>query len=74
MGPAARGASVRFRVLVDGQPPGAAHGSDVDDQGDGTVTEQRLYQLIRQPQPIAERLFEIAFLDPGVEAYAFAFG
>ena len=52
MGPAAPGTSVRFRVLIDGQPPGAAHGSDVDDQGNGTVTEQRLYQLIRQPQPI----------------------
>jgi hypothetical protein len=65
---------VRFRVLIDGQPPGAAHGSDVDEQGNGTVSEQRLYQLIRQPQPISDRLFEIAFLDPGVEAYAFTFG
>jgi len=74
MGPAARGAPVRFRVLLDGQPPGAAHGSDVDDQGIGTVTEQRLYQLIRQPEPIADRLFEIEFLDPGIEAYAFTFG
>src|SRR4029453_10972680 len=74
MGPAARGMSVRFRVLVDGQPPGAAHGLDVDEQGNGTVSEQRLYQLIRQPPPIADRLFEIAFLDPGVEAYAFTFG
>jgi thiol-disulfide isomerase/thioredoxin len=74
MGPAARGASVRFRVLVDGQPPGAAHGSDVDDQGNGTLSEQRLYQLIRQAQPITDRLFEIEFLDPGVEAYAFTFG
>ena len=52
MGPATRGSSVRFRVLIDGQPPGAAHGIDVDDQGNGTVTEQRLYQLIRQPGPI----------------------
>jgi thiol-disulfide isomerase/thioredoxin len=74
MGPAARGASVRFRVLVDGQPPGAAHGSDVDDQGYGTVTEQRLYQLIRQPKPIADRQFEIEFLDSGVEVFAFTFG
>ncbi len=74
MGPAVPGTSVRFRVLVDGEPPSAAHGSDVDDQGNGTVSEQRLYQLIRQPQPIADRLFEIAFLDPGVEAYAFTFG
>ncbi len=74
MGPAARGTSVRFRVLIDGRPPGAAHGIDVDDQGKGTVTEQRLYQLIRQPTPIADRQFEIEFLDPGVEAFAFTFG
>jgi thiol-disulfide isomerase/thioredoxin len=74
MGPAARGTSVRFRVLIDGQPPGAAHGVDVDDQGNGTVTEQRLYQLIRQPKPIADRQFEIEFLDSGVEAFAFTFG
>jgi len=74
MGPAARGAPVRFRVLIDGQPPGAAHGIDVDGQGSGTATEQRLYQLIRQPTPIADRQFEIEFLDPGVEAFAFTFG
>jgi thiol-disulfide isomerase/thioredoxin len=74
MGPAARGTAVRFRVLIDGQPPGAAHGIDVDDQGNGTVTEQRLYQLIRQPKPIADRQFEIEFLDSGVEAFAFTFG
>jgi thiol-disulfide isomerase/thioredoxin len=74
MGPAARGTSVRFRVLIDGQPPGTSHGIDVDDQGIGTVAEQRLYQLIRQEKPIADRLFEIEFLDPGVEAYAFTFG
>ena len=74
MGPAARGASVRFRVLIDGQPPGAAHGIDVDEQGNGTVAEQRLYQLIRQPNPIADRQFEIEFFDSGVEAFAFTFG
>ena len=74
MGPAVRGTSVRFRALIDGQPPGAAHGIDVDDQGLGTVSEQRLYQLIRQPKPIADRLFQIEFLDPGVEAFAFTFG
>ncbi len=74
MGPAARGASVRFRVFIDGRPPGAAHGIDVDGQGNGTITEPRLYQLIRQPKPIADRLFEIEFLDPGVEAFAFTFG
>ena len=74
MGPAAPGTSVRFRVLIDGQPPGAAHGIDVDDKGNGTVTGQRLYQLIRQPKPIADRQFEIEFLDSGVEAFAFTFG
>ena len=74
MGPAVQGTSVRFRVLIDGKPPGAAHGIDVDDQGNGTVTEQRLYQLIRQPKPIADRQFEIEFLDSGVEAFAFTFG
>ena len=74
MGPAAPGTSVKFRVLIDGQPPGAAHGIDVDEQGDGTVTRQRLYQLIRQPKPIVDRQFEIEFLDPGVEVFAFTFG
>ena len=74
MGPATRGTPVRFRVLIDGQPPGAAHGVDVDEKGIGTVTEQRLYQLIRQTKPIAERRFEIEFLDPGVETFAFTFG
>ena len=74
MGPAAPGASVRFRVLIDGQPPGAAHGIDIDDQGTGTLTEQRLYQLIRQQKPIVDRLFEIEFLEAGVEAFAFTFG
>jgi hypothetical protein len=74
MGPAGPDAPVRFRVLIDGRPPGAAHGADVDDQGHGTVTGQRLHQLIRQPGPITDRTFEIAFLDPGVQAYAFTFG
>jgi thiol-disulfide isomerase/thioredoxin len=74
MGPAVRGTSVRFRVLIDGRPPGAGHGIDVDEQGYGTVTEPRLYQLIRQARGVAERQFEIEFLDPGVEAYAFTFG
>ncbi len=61
-------------VFLDGQAPGAAHGSDVDEQGNGTVTDPRLYQLIRQPKPIADRRFEIEFLDAGVEAFAFTFG
>jgi hypothetical protein len=74
MGPATPGTSARFRVRVDGQAPGAAHGLDVDAGGNGTVTEQRLHQLIRQTQPIAGRLFEIEFMDAGVEAFAFTFG
>ena len=74
MGPASPGTSVRFRVLIDGRPPGAAHGIDVDEQGNGTVTQQRLYQLIRQPKPIADRQFEIEFLGSGVEVFAFTFG
>jgi hypothetical protein len=74
MAPPVRGTPVRFGVLLDGQPPGAAHGADVDDQGNGTLTEPRLYQLLRQPGPVAERTFEITFADPGVQAYAFTFG
>jgi hypothetical protein len=64
MGPATRGASVRFRVLIDGHPPGAAHGLD-DEQGLGIATERRPYLLVRQPGTIADRQFEIEFLDPG---------
>jgi hypothetical protein len=74
MGGAERGLSVPFRVLIDGEPPNGANGTDVDERGNGTVSEQRLYQLIRQPKPIADRLFEIEFLDSGVEAYCFTFG
>lgn len=74
MGPAVAGTSVRFHVLLDGNPPRAAQGSDVDADGDGTVVEQRLYQLIRQQGPVAEHTFEITFLDPDVAAYVFTFG
>jgi thiol-disulfide isomerase/thioredoxin len=75
MGPARRGEDVRFRVLVDGRPPGGSHGVDVDDQGNGVVSDQRLYQLVRQPEPVvADRQFKIEFLDPGVVAYVFTFG
>jgi thiol-disulfide isomerase/thioredoxin len=74
MAPPAAGTSVRFRVRIDGQPPGAAHGTDVDDQGNGTLTQPRLYQLVRQPGPVAERSFEITFHVPGVQAHAFTFG
>jgi hypothetical protein len=74
MGPSERGTAVRFRVLLDGKPPLAAHGIDVDAQGNGIVTTQRRDLLIRQPTPIVDRLFEIEFQDPGVEAFAFTFG
>jgi len=74
MGPTERGTSVPFLVLLDGDPPGAAHGLDVDEEGRGTLVEQRLHQLIRQPRSITDRVFEISFLAPGVEAYAFTFG
>jgi thiol-disulfide isomerase/thioredoxin len=74
MGPAAPKTSVRFRASLDGQPASAAHGADVDDQGNGTVTEPRLYQLIRQAPPIRDRSAEIEFLEPGVEAFVFTFG
>jgi hypothetical protein len=74
MGPAQPGNPIRFRVTIDGKAPGAARGVDVDASGNGTATEQRLYQLIRQPRPIVDRTFAIEFLDAGVEAYAFTFG
>jgi Thioredoxin like C-terminal domain len=72
--PAAPGTSVRYRILLDGQPPGPAHGGDVSGQGDGTLTEPRLHQLIRQPGSVFERTVEITFLDPGAQVYAFTFG
>jgi hypothetical protein len=74
MGPSARGTTVPFRVLVDGEPPGDDHGLDVDEQGHGRLSQQRLHQLIRQRGSITDRTFEIAFLAPGAEAYAFTFG
>ncbi len=74
MGPAVTGTTTRFRVSIDGKAPGAAHGIDVDDQGNGTVSEQRTYQLIRQPGSIVDRQFEIEFLDPGVQVFDFTFG
>jgi thiol-disulfide isomerase/thioredoxin len=74
MGPAARGSSVRFRVLIDGQPPASAGSVDVDAQGYGTVTEQRMYTLIRQGGAIADHQFEIEFFGAGAEVFAFAFG
>jgi thiol-disulfide isomerase/thioredoxin len=74
MAPRARGTSVSFRVLVDGEPPGDAHGLDVDEAGHGTLVQPRLYQLVREPGSIRDRTFEISFLAPGVEAYVFTFG
>jgi thiol-disulfide isomerase/thioredoxin len=74
MGAVAPGSRVRFRILIDGQPPGSSHGIDVDSQGNGIVRTQRLYQLIRQTQPVADREFEIEFLDPGAQVFAFTFG
>jgi thiol-disulfide isomerase/thioredoxin len=74
MAPTGRGESARFRVRIDGEPPGAAHGIDVDAAGDGTFTTPRLYQLVRQPGRVADRTFDITLLDPGVRAYAFTFG
>jgi thiol-disulfide isomerase/thioredoxin len=74
MGPATPGRSVRFRVLIEGHPPGAAHGADVDNLGNGTITGPRMYQLIRQSIPISDRTFEIEFFDSGAEAFSFTFG
>ena len=66
--------TARIRVRIDGQPPGAAHGADADEQGNATLTEPRTYQLIRQSQPITDRTCTIEFLDPGTEVYCFTFG
>jgi cytochrome c biogenesis protein CcdA/thiol-disulfide isomerase/thioredoxin len=74
LGPGPGGKPVRFRVRLDGAAPGADHGTDVDADGNGTVSEQRLYQLIRQSGEVRDRTFEIEFLDPGVVGYAFTFG
>jgi thiol-disulfide isomerase/thioredoxin len=74
MTPGVPGKRVRFRILLDGQPPGAAHGIDVDEDGNGTLAEPRMYQLIRQPGAIGDRRFEIQFLDAGAVAFVFTFG
>jgi cytochrome c biogenesis protein CcdA/thiol-disulfide isomerase/thioredoxin len=74
LGPSADGNPVRFRVRIDGREPGADHGADVDEHGEGSVTEQRLYQLIRQSGSIGDHTFSIQFLDAGVRAYSFTFG
>ena len=74
MGPAAKGASIPFRVYLDGEVADGAIGTDVQPDGSGVVNEQRTYQLIRQTGQIEERRFEIEFLDAGAEAYCFTFG
>jgi thiol-disulfide isomerase/thioredoxin len=74
VGPASKGASIPFRIFLDGEVADGAHGSDVDADGRGIVRDQRTYQLIRQPGPIVERRFEIEFLDAGAEAYCVTFG
>ena len=74
MGPASRGDSPRFRVYIDGRPPGNAHGVDVDNEGNGTIKESRMYQLVRQSNPISDRQFEIEFLEAGVDVFSFTFG
>jgi len=74
LGPAPNGKPVRFRVRIDGQTPGLNHGVDTGAQGNGRITEHRLYQLIRQKNAIEDRTFEIEFLDPGAQVFAFTFG
>jgi thiol-disulfide isomerase/thioredoxin len=74
MGPTSPAVSVRFRVTIDGEAPGASHGTDVDEDGNGVASERRLYQLVRQRGAIGEQTFEVAFRDPGVGAYVFTFG
>jgi thiol-disulfide isomerase/thioredoxin len=74
MGPGAGGKALRYRVSIDGRPPGDAHGMDVDAQGQGVIDSPRMYQLIRQREPIESRTFEIEFLDPGAQAFVFTFG
>jgi hypothetical protein len=73
MGPVQREQSIRFRVFLDGDPAVDARGDDAPVEG-GIVRDRRTYQLIRQTGPITDRLFEIEFLDSGVEAYCFTFG
>jgi hypothetical protein len=74
MSPPAKGQSVRFKVRIDGKPPGASHGEDTDAQGNGTLDGQRCYQLVREQDRITDRTFEIEFADRGVETFDFTFG
>ena len=74
LGPSRDGKPVKYKVTLDGKPPGDDHGVDTAADGTGEVTSQRLYQLLRVKGDVADRTFEIEFLDPGVEAFAFTFG
>jgi hypothetical protein len=74
LGPAPNGGPIHFVVTIDGAAPGASHGTDTDAGGHGVVDSQRLYQLVRQSGPVTDHLFEIHFVDPGVQAYSFTFG
>jgi hypothetical protein len=74
LGPGPNGNAIRFRVQLDGAPPGANHGADTDDNGNGVIKEQRLYQLIRQATAVDQHVFSIEFLDSDVQAYSFTFG
>ena len=72
-GPAIQGSAVRFQIFIDGEAPRDSHGLDVDREGFGSVDEPRMYQIVRQAQPVGERRFEISFIDAGVQAYSFTF-
>ena len=74
MGPRERGTAIPFRVTIDGEPPAGASGTDIDPGGAGTLLQQRMYQLVRQPGPIRDRVFSIEFMGSGAEAFAFTFG
>jgi hypothetical protein len=73
LSPGTRG-PIRFRVLLDGEAPGPAHGVDVDEAGNGVLGDGRLYQLVREPDTVRDRTLRISFIEPGAEAYAFTFG
>ena len=74
LGTAAVGARVKFRVTVDGHPPGPDAGVDVDANGNGVIAEHRLYQLVRQSGTVRDRTFVVTFEGPGAQAYSFTFG
>ena len=68
------GEPIPFRVLLDGDAPGASHGVDIDEDGNGLLQDGRMYQLVRQHEAVRERTLEITFLEPGAQAYSFTFG